>query len=489
MSSTFLGTNPSPEVFRKWCKSREIFLHPDMGFLVPTKTMGMGVFAKRALPVGTVVVSCPAAASISPYSEPTPDSPCISSLTSSPAARQDPVLHVVMRVLAELCRPTTPWRPWLESCPTMSDHLFALSGAQAEAFGLPIDARGDASAHTVTPYASPPQWTCIAQQLQEMRVKERWACAQELIQAHPEFWPPAKATFELFCECMAQVSSRNFHREEIVGREGPYLLPGLDVINHSFLENATFEIRGGGRKHAAAFTVVTTRPLQRGEQVYSSYGSIGTARFAVEFQFTTDAVQHEDIVRFSARTLASLAAYCQASLVEGERATPTIAAVQDLEDRVDRLQRLGILYDEGLYLLQPAAEVGGDGVAACTQDRDTAAKERAKAVESNIRVLTVTVDMLFADRATFDDKYVKLSRDSEPTMDATLRGHVVTVLEAKRHAAERQNEAVDELFLTEGDAGRRRLLHAALNSEIKILELYQELIRATPGLGQSHKPN
>lgn len=549
MQNCCLGRNPSPESFAKWCKKRGIFLHPDVAFLVPTKTMGCGVFATKPLPTGTVVIECPAASSVSPYVDPAVDSPSIAVLRRPEHEKEfkaDPALYAVLRLLAELCQTAgavqgsgtgtlSPWRPWLEACPRMPEHLYYVrSPADLQALGLPIGKEAGKEATAVDKASvaavNPLSWTTVSQQLRDMRALERWAAVERFAALYPKTWPPAVATFELFCECMAQVSSRNFHREEVPSREGPYLLPGLDIINHSFDANCGFEMRGGGRKHATSFTVVATRPLQRGEQVYCSYGRIGVARFAVEFQFATAAVVKEDIVRFAAPTLASLAASLHASGLcrrhtGAETPTPmfggststtttstgdalsadvvaamaaaavriaaedTIAAppalLAEMEFRIDRLQRMGLLFDEGLYLLQPTGypvEVSNNSSgtdarpAASAPDRGTLVRlneARAGEVESNLHVLLVVAYLLLfvgEAREGFEAVYQRMSKEWVPPCVqargsggsgggmrspappalardlAFLKRLTVLLLAAKRAAAHRQDGLVDGHF-------------------------------------------
>eukprot|EP00796_Vickermania_ingenoplastis_P010972 gene10972-7617_t len=313
-----------------------------------------------------------------------------------PLTRRDPVLCVVLRLMAEYCKGSrSTCFPWLQHCPPMSAHLFDLRPQEQAALGQIVRAPGPqadhhpgASGHACCPAEDTAssrvccwfaRWTSISQQLRELRVAERWAVAQEeAIGPHPDIWPPAKATYALFCRCLAHVFSRNFHREEIVGREGPYLLPGLDFLNHASPPNTAFEVRGGGRKHGMTFTVLTTEPIKAGQQIFASYGSIGAARFTVEFQFLSEDAVRADLCRYSCEQLAEMAAYLlmpvaqqqscggaphqerggepSCACAEGERrpSGPTADVVQaaqkEMSRRVEVLQRLGLLFDEGLYL-------------------------------------------------------------------------------------------------------------------------------------------
>lgn len=499
-----LGTKPSPELFGKWAKKRDIFLHPDAAFLVPTKTMGYGVFARKPLPAGTVVVSCPATSAVSPYVEPSAEAPSIGILRSCAAAQKDNVLLVALRLLAELHRKRSPWAPWLEVCPPMPHHFFALTPAQAAVLGVESVSGdhaelGDANDPPSSSGPSlPATWTSVSQQLREIDVVKRWRAARAIMMAHPEQWPaPSPASFALFCECLAQVFSRNFHREEVQGREGPYLLPGLDILNHSFGSNTVFEIRGGGRKHAATFTVVTSRALKAGEQVLGSYGRIGAARFACEFQFVTSAEVREDVIRFSTEALISIVLTLKAreaavSTIATRPAPPVADLRKDLENRVERLQRMGILYDEGLFLSRPYPE-DADSPTRAGSERVTssAAAARREEVQKQQQTLVAVCYMLLSvDAAGFDDLYHRISRSWQPKISPEVKACVCAVLEAKKSAAAEQAMRVSEVFQTEGNkeeeeqagcganATRVTLLQRVLTSEQEVLAAYQSLVQS-----------
>ncbi|KPI88442.1 hypothetical protein ABL78_2455 [Leptomonas seymouri] len=525
--TSYLGRNPSPQAFAKYAKKHDIFLHPDVAFLVPTKTMGMGVFAARPLPIGTVVISCPEASGVSPYMKDMGTSPCVAVLHASRAAMEDAALFDVLVLMAELCRPHSTWRPWLETCPCMDHHLFDLTPKQAAVLGVaPVvegsDKRGtgDGSSSSSCTWltAGLSSLTSVAQALEELRIKERWAIAQEIISSAPDVWPAERATLELFFSCLAQVFSRNFHREELAGREGPYLLPGLDILNHSFTANTTFEVRGGGRKHATAFTVVTTRPVKKGEQVYGCYGRIGAARFAVEFQFVTKAVLRNDFVRCSAASLATAATLMHYVLLasadakneedaqelikgylnsvhdtEGSGgACPTgdwkpelfgsdsLTVVgsfhKDMERRVEQLQRLGMLFDEGLYLVRPyvtwKAEEDAEGVATF---RWSTPSEHEREVAQHTRLLSATVYMLYAPKAEYDDLYHRITVEWSAPRTATTARAVRTFLAIRVVAVLRQLASLEHVFcVSDRDVFRQQLIRDTLTSELATLRYYMD---------------
>ncbi|KPA81480.1 hypothetical protein ABB37_03837 [Leptomonas pyrrhocoris] len=535
-SPSYLGKNPSPQAFAKYAKKHDIFLHPDVAFLVPTKTMGMGVFAARLLPVGTVVLSCPEASGVSPYMKDAITSPCVAVLHASPAAMQDAVLFDVLVLMSELCRPHSLWRPWLESCPPMIHHLFDLTPNQAAVLGVApavavkavgetapdrcssTEVGGNSSSSTSLTLGLSPL-TGVAQALEELCVKGRWAVAQKIISSAPDVWPAEKATLELFCDCLAQVFSRNFHREELAGREGPYLLPGLDILNHSFTANTTFEVRGGGRKHATAFTVVTTRAVKKGEQVYGCYGRIGAARFAVEFQFVTKSVLRNDLVRCSAASLATVATLMHyilvaaagestanaSALIEdylneipeaegsvvacptgdwkpelfGSDSSAEVAALhKDMERRVEQLQRLGILFDEGLYLVRPYAtwteEEAAEGAATF---RWSAPSEHEKEVAQHGRVLAATVYLLTAPKTEYEDLYHRITVEWTAPQTAAVARAVRVFVAIKVAAARRQKASLAQVFSSsDRDVVRRQLIHDTLSSEVATLRYYADAV-------------
>ncbi|KAG5464282.1 hypothetical protein LSCM1_00463 [Leishmania martiniquensis] len=526
-SCFYLGKKPSPIAFAKFAKKQDIFLHPDVAFLVPTKTMGLGVFAARPLPAGTVVISCPEASGVSPYMKEAATSPCVAALHATPAAMADAVLFDVLVLMAELGRPNSLWRPWLEACPRMEHHFFDLTSGQAAALGMESvmpgnkgalweasRVAGDTSDGALVTLGLA-SVTCVAQALGELRVMQRWATAQTIMAAFPGIWPAGVASYSLFSEALSQVFSRNFHREEVPGREGPYLLPGLDILNHSFTPNTIFDVRGGGRKHATAFSVITTRAVQKGEQVYGCYGRIGAARFAIEFQFLSKAILQNDLVRCSAASLATVAtvlhywnavraglacsegssditAYLQGdaagiasptrsgtivwkpSLFGSDTAADTEARRQEMARRVERLQCLGLLYDEGLYLVRPYATWEAEEAAEpALSFRWSTPADHEKEVAQHRRILAATVHLLTVSKSVYDDLYYCITVDWEPPQSPQLSAAVQDFLHIKIVAAEWQRDAVRNVF---GDSYcdkvRRQLVQDVLTSEIETLRYY-----------------
>ncbi|GET93526.1 hypothetical protein, conserved [Leishmania tarentolae] len=525
--SFYLGKNPSPQAFAKYAKKQNIFLHPDVAFLVPTKTMGMGVFAARPLQAGTVVISCPETSGVSPYMKEVATSSCVAALHASPAVMEDSVLFDVLFLMAALSRENSLWRPWLEVCPRMPHHFFDLSPPQAAVLGVESVTESSKGASLEASRAAGDTVvidsamlglagvTGVSQALRELRVMRRWITAQSVMSVYPDIWPADKVSFGLFCEALSQVFSRNFHREELPGREGPYLLPGLDILNHSFTANTTFEVRGGGRKHATAFTVVTSRAVQKGEQVYGCYGRIGAARFAAEFQFVTKAVLRNDLVRCSAASLATVAtllhywkaaretlgctgdlslitAFLQSgsdgvTLAAGTEATPWKPAFfggdsttdvegyyKEMEQRVERLQRLGILYDEGLYLVRPYATWEAEEASEPKPTfRWSTPVEHEKEIDRNRRVLAATVYLLTATKGVYEDVYHRITADWEAPQSTQISAAVRDFLHIKIVSAQLQHDAARDVFGDSSrDVVRRQLVQEVLISEIETLRYY-----------------
>lgn len=344
-ATTFLGIQPDHKKFAQWAKKRGIFLNPDVAFLVPTKRMGLGVYALKPLKKGSTIISCPLSSAISPYETAVVESPSAAAIAaampaqpphggeSSAAAIVDNTLKVCLRLMAELCRPQSCMRPWLECCPRMPAHLFGLPQRLMARMGL------ESSSPAM-------RWSNVGQQLTEVNADGLWERAQQVMERNTAVWPPQLCTQDLFVECLTQVLSRNFHREEVRGQEGPYLLPGVDFVNHSFTHtNASFTMHGGGRARSLSFDVMALRDIAKGEQVYYNYGPISEARFFVEFQFLNEAEGNpHDQLRFSFDTLTTLA---QATLEAG---VPSGGPTIDVASRMHALQRQALWNDEGIFV-------------------------------------------------------------------------------------------------------------------------------------------
>ncbi|CCD21507.1 SET domain [Trypanosoma vivax] len=446
------GTDQSSQAFAIWAKKRDIFLHPDVAFLVPTKTMGLGVFTRKPLPEGTVVVSCPFKSSISPYGDFPLDSPCISALAK--LRLKDNVLHVVLRLMAEAVRPSSPWLPWLRACPHMPDHFF-----NGSALGNLFDAR------EVTPIGSvSASWTELSQHLRDVEVKRRWEEAQEVMQRYPEHWPQGHATFALFCECLALVLSRNFHREEVHGREGPYLLPGVDLTNHSCTANVRMELRGGGRKNPTNFCLIASRALRQREQIFCSYGKIGVARFAIEFQFVTEDVVKEDTLRFSTDVITDM---IECLVKDASDLLPYKISSDTIRARIERLQRLGFLFDEGLFVSRlpsplPSGGSGGDAV--------------PSVVAKEVQMLFNVMYLMTTNPEEFEHLIHTINRDWRVERTGRLVKLVEKVLMLRVEAARLQQSLAEQILTKAEDAGRKKLLQVTLNSELEMLQLLQEHI-------------
>lgn len=362
--TSYLGVEPDHKKFALWAKKRDIFLNPDVAFLVPTKKMGLGVYAIKPLKKGSTIISCPLASAISPYERSADSAPCAaaiaaavpqqhhnqqsaasSELSHNNAVLVDNTLRVCLRLMSELCRPKATMRPWLECCPRMSTHLFCLPQEVLERIDL-----NKSSPCTL--------WSNVGQQYSEIDADRLWERAHAVILEYPDIWPAALCTNELFTECLTQILSRNFHREEVPGQEGPYLLPGVDFVNHSFTQtNAEFTMHGGGRSKGLSFDVMALRDIAKGEQVYYNYGPISEARFCLEFQFLNDVGGNpHDALRFSWSAMETLARATLDSApdasvaVSASAAKPVVVSSASLASRIKKLQRESLWNDEGIFV-------------------------------------------------------------------------------------------------------------------------------------------
>ena len=297
------------EEWRRWAKRVGLVVHPSIE-VANTKTMGLGVVAVRAVKVGETLFSCPHSAYIAPSDEDIPGCPA-ARLIASRRPYIDDYTRVVLRVLAEQARlPRSPWKAWLQ-CISPLDHSILVCAIE-ELHEL----RGSS----------------VYAQLSEMNIGGRWDAVKQFVAENPEVWPSASK--DSFSRCAALVSSRNFHIEERQ-RPGPFLLPGIDFINHSFTaHNVRFVLRG-----TSTFDVVSSKDIAPGQQILHNYGELSDARFLVEFGFLPKANPF-DCARFSKVQLANIA--CAVSDM----------AKEVVESRLAFLDRLGFIFEEGILALQ-----------------------------------------------------------------------------------------------------------------------------------------
>lgn len=457
---SFLGTAPSPDVFRRWGKKHGVFLHPDVGFAIATKTMGLGVYAMKPLKKGATVVSCSAHVALSPF-------PNLSSCTydEGPAVKVlqrypnvDNVTKVVLRLASELGRPHSPWRPWLECCPLMEAHLFAMTPAQEAALcgGRQAGQSQEPPAAGTAATPSAVATNNVAIQLEDLAVATKWALAQAVMAEHPDAWPEAVASHRVFCQCLAQVVSRNFHRESVPGMGGPYLLPGVDFINHSFPHaNVEFTTRGGGRSRELTFDVEAARDIAQGEQILYNYGEINEARYITEFQFSnlpaTDASAAGakkknsitfDAVRFSFPTLTYFVSAASAA------AGNAPAAASDLSDRITFLHREGHLYDEGMIILSD--ESAAKALQAAEADEDARAAGHSYACGGVAHQFWNVLYCLSLSQEGFNDFKGKISHHWRAPRSERLAVFVKDVLRLRAEAVAAALQAVPAAFVADG---------------------------------------
>eukprot|EP00744_Colponema_vietnamica_P009981 GILI01014149.1.p1 GENE.GILI01014149.1~~GILI01014149.1.p1 ORF type:complete len:651 (+),score=153.37 GILI01014149.1:74-1954(+) len=331
--------------------------------------------------------------------------------------RLDDWSRTVLRLMAEVLRGDSPWRSWLQCCPRMPDSMFTVP--------LPTTKRSNAVATSVSDQQklqqevlfSLPKYladgeshivTGPAQQLVDLNIEEKWLLAKPLLDANPNIWPsvlpahcnalPLSAAAQqaaaraaaagafttpvlprlnslkdLFYECAAQVTSRNFHRES-QDRPGPYLLPTIDFLNHSSeRQNVEFAIHGGGGgKRHVTFDVIATRDILPKEQIFHDYGSLNASRFLVEFQFVLHprALAADEGLRWSKEALSTLVSllYCAGNKerLSSSPASSTPDTVVSFQQKYEScLSRCKYLIKHDLFLFEEGLLLSGgknDGV-------------------------------------------------------------------------------------------------------------------------------
>ena len=425
---------------RKWAKLRGLFIHPECALMIKTQTMGYGVFARKLIPKGQTLLSCPHSVYISPVDQSVSEAPAASAIDRAP--KDGPEIadytRTVLRLMAEVVRNEGPWKQWLACCPSMPDHLFDVglpskpTPSSSSIFGVPPELSAAVSDGSSDPVLVPV--TGIAQQLVSLDIARKWESAQGLLAENPTIWKgKPEELHELFLECCAQVSSRNFHREA-QERPGPFLLPTIDFLNHSQdRSNVSFVIHGGGggKKHVS-FDVMAKRDIQPKEQLFHDYGSLSAARFLVEFQFVSHekALKRDITLQFTPQAAAgtfallacssmgsSLFANSKASdkkdwakeAVPGTQASGVnetfMYFLNRSQFRVNKLLSSDmIFYEEGLMLVDEEtmglARLGDAG----REER----RETMNSTRFRTEVLRVALFLLAVDDASFDVLYAKV---------------------------------------------------------------------------------
>mmetsp|Transcript_47163 Transcript_47163/g.54641 ORF Transcript_47163/g.54641 Transcript_47163/m.54641 type:complete len:492 (+) Transcript_47163:38-1513(+) len=473
-SGAVLGSQPDPKKFAKWAKERNIFLHPDVAYLVPTKTMGSGVYAMRPIKKGSTVVTCPLASCLNPYETRVTLSPCITILEKLRSEGLDTVSTLCLRLMAELSRHASLVRPWLECCPRMDDHIFDLPQETIQRLLQAV--------HNGHVFA----WSNVGQQYEELNVEGLWTRVKGAMDLYPSIWPPSNPNCSKggFYQALAQIWSRNFHREEVKGQEGPYMLPGIDLINHNFKHcNTDFTMHGGGRSRELTFDVMANRDIQKGEQIYCNYGNMIEARFFLEFQFINgvappaedsaaiiaSAHNPHDALRFSRAALASL---CAAVSSTTSDALSFTELRQRNEKRLSLLHDFSLIIDEGLFVKPIAKEEASSDIVSADVESCVA----SPSVEIPQDLWNIVYVLTCLDDSEFNDTKSKLTRHWRCPKSAALMRNLATALRLRLDGVMANLQAVEEV-LTAPDFDQRRykrallMLTEVLRGEVNMLKL------------------
>jgi hypothetical protein len=369
--------------FHKWAKEVGLFLHPSVSVLVPVPGMGVGIVAQHAIEKGATIVMCPQHVAMSPNDALAGPgahraSPAVALLQTHLRRAAFPAVadstRTTLRLMSEVCRRhSSPWAPWVAALPIMEPALWELPADAAAAF-----AGSD-----------------CGQVIQDHPLHDQWELVKPFVEGPgAAAFPAPLNTKQVFLHCAAQVLSRNFHiehRDEEGGGQGPFLVPGVDLINHGApgTANVTFRLHGGNRKELT-FCVVSLRDIKAGEQILYDYGDLPSARFIVEFQFNpsrpVDAKGRpsqlqptaHDTVRFSQPALAALCA-AAAGLDPADTAR-----------RVKALDSWNLIFREGAFLQwrSPAAAAGAVAV-----EREATAGAAAPTAAASSSSVSVTDGM------------------------------------------------------------------------------------------------
>ena len=111
-------------------------------------------------------------------------------------------------------------------------------------------------------------------------IRERW---EEKVKAIAVGYDE-KITFEVFSAAVSAVVTRGFNSPSPTGGspEGPYLLPLVDLLNHSSLSPSTVLTRT-----ATGFSMTATRAIPAGTEVTHSYGPFDNSSLLKTYGFVT----------------------------------------------------------------------------------------------------------------------------------------------------------------------------------------------------------
>ncbi|KFM22567.1 hypothetical protein F751_4211 [Auxenochlorella protothecoides] len=144
---------------------------------------------------------------------------------------------------------------------------------------------------------SPLLETDIDPGLREAGLKLYEEAARELASRYPQAWP--EFTYERFAWAAGMVQSRTFHLQAtnwVTGGTSDgcelYLLPGIDMVNHSSqAEQRSTELRftpdrtAGGERIPGEFTMLAFRAISSGEEILFTYGDLSDTELLHTYGF------------------------------------------------------------------------------------------------------------------------------------------------------------------------------------------------------------
>lgn len=217
-----------------------------------------------------------------------------------PAAQESsPVLRVALALLREQSRPDgSEWAPYLSSLPCSYNTLEQWTPSELAAL------RGTRVYDQLAGLREPSSGELV----DAARVMWRKSVAP-ITEEAPHLWPDA--TLESFLSACAAVRSRGFY-DDAEGGGGPYMLPAIDLLNHSRRGTATSltverdvpEIPGGGGEGGLVFSMVAERDITQGEELTHSYDDLDDAQLLLTYGFVS--IEGEDALPASARIPLSL---------------------------------------------------------------------------------------------------------------------------------------------------------------------------------------
>ena len=243
--------NPDPRTFLlAWLHSQPgAIVHPALDLFGVRADGERGVFAMGPIATGEVLLRLPPSAVLSACEgigcEWMPEE--LRRADVSPGVRA--ALYLLRH--SALGPAHSPWAAYFASLPEDIDTVESWSAAE-------LDALRGTAAHDDLARISDPATGAIVGAATYLWTRQ----LAPLVLRHPTLWPGA--SLESFVRAWAIVSTRGFWRGAGAAARGPYLLPAMDLLNHSRANPATSLVDDD-----PAFVMVALRPIAAGEEVRS----------------------------------------------------------------------------------------------------------------------------------------------------------------------------------------------------------------------------